>query len=281
MAPRPEPSSLRWLIGVELAGYRKDSGKTLAEVSAEVGISKPKLGHMETGRYQQAPEDIAKLLAYYGAAQHEIDRLMSLTGRADEASWWAPWGHIVPDWLKTFVGLEALAEREFVFEPIVIPGLLQTEDYARAITAATPRVRPDHGERFVGFRMARARRLTDADGRLHLHAVLNEGALRLRVGTPELQRAQLEHLVAASELPNVTLQVVRPEDGVHAAATGHFVVLEFENARSIGYSELSDGAVYAQDPEQVRSYTMAAENLQGVALDPERSVALIKSMIGT
>lgn len=187
----------------------------------------------------------------------------------------------MPDWLKTFVGLEALAEREFVFEPVILPGLLQTEDYARAITAATPRVRPDHGERFVGFRMARARQLTEPARTLRLDAVIAEGALRLHVGTPELRQAQLRHLSTMSELPNVTIQVVRPEDGVHTALTGQFVVLDFENARSVGYSELHDGAVYVQDPDQVQSYIMTAENLQRMALDPDQSLSLIKSLIRT
>lgn len=181
--------------------------------------------------------------------------------------------------MKTFVGLEGLAESEFVFEPIIIPGLLQTEEYAAAVTAGTPRVRSDHGERFVGFRMARTRRLSDPERPLRLHAVFAEGALRLAVGGPELRRAQLRHLVAMAELPTVTIQVVRPEDGPHTALTGQFVILGFENVRSIGYVELHDGAVYLQDPDQVRTYTMVAENLQRVALGPEQSVALIQSMI--
>ncbi|MPZ64710.1 MAG: helix-turn-helix domain-containing protein [Pseudonocardiaceae bacterium] len=279
MAARSDPSPLRWLIGVELAGYRDAAGLSLSAASELVGMSRAKLGHMETGRQQQDPDDMARLLAAYQATQRDIDRLTSLTGRADEATWWAPWAHVVPDWLKTFVGLEGLAEREFVFEPVIIPGLLQTEDYARAATADTPRVRPDHGERFVGFRMARTRRLRDLDRPLHLHAVIAEGALRLRVGTPELRHAQLEHLIAMSDLPNVTVQVIRPEDGLHSAFTGQFVVLDFGNVRSIGYTELHDGAVYVQDPDQVLSYTMAAENLQRVALGPAESTALIESLL--
>lgn len=279
MVPRGDPAPLRWLIGVELARYRNLAKLSLTGASVQTGMSKAKLGHLETGRQQQAPDDIAELLAAYGAEQRDIDRLTSLTGRADEATWWAPWAQVVPDWLKTFVGLEGLAESEFVFEPIIIPGLLQTEGYAAAVTADTPRVRPDHGERFVGFRMARTRRLTDPDRPLRLHAVLTEGALRLAVGDPELRRAQLRHLVAMAELPTVTIQVVRPEDGPHTALTGQFVVLGFENVRSIGYVELHDGAVYLQDPDQVRSYSMVAENLQRVALGPEQSVAFIQSMI--
>jgi transcriptional regulator with XRE-family HTH domain len=279
MVPRGDPAPLRWLIGVELARYRNLAKLSLTEASAQTKMSKAKLGHLETGRQQQSPDDIAELLAAYGAEARDIDRLTSLTGRADEATWWAPWAQVVPDWLKTFVGLEGLAESEFVFEPIIIPGLLQTEDYAAAVTADTPRVRADHSERFVGFRMARTRRLTDPDRPLRLHAILTEAALRLAVGDPTLRRAQLGHLVAMAELPTVTIQVVRPEDGPHTALTGQFVVLGFENVRSIGYVELHDGAVYLQDPDQIRSYTMVAENLQRVALGPEQSVALIQSMI--
>ena len=272
-------SPLRWLIGTELARYRNEARLTMTEASARTGITKPKLGHLETGRQQQDPDDIALLLTAYGAEQRDIDRLTSLTGRADEATWWAPWARVVPDWLKTFVGLEGLAEREFVFEPTIIPGLLQTQEYAAAVTAGSPRVRVDHGERFVGFRMARTQRLTDPERPLHLHAVLTEGALRLAVGTPELRRAQLRHLVAMAELPTVTLQVVRPEDGLHAGMNGQFVLLDFESVRSIGYVELHDGAVYLQDPDQVRTYTMVVESLQRVALGPEQSVALIQSML--
>ncbi len=252
---------------------------SLTEASAHTGMGKTKLGHMETGRQQQTPDDIAELLAGYGAEQRDIDRLTSLTGRADEATWWAPWTQVVPDWFKTFVGLEGLAESEFVFEPIIIPGLLQTEEYAAAVTADTPRVRADHGERFVGFRMARTQRLSDPERPLRLHAVLTEGALRLAVGDPQLRRAQLRHLLAMAELPTVTIQVVRPEDGPHTAMTGQFIVLGFENVRSIGYVELHDDALYLHDPDQVRTYSMVAENVQRVALGPEQSVALIQSII--
>ncbi|MGP4021619.1 helix-turn-helix domain-containing protein [Saccharopolyspora sp. 5N708] len=281
MIVRSDPSPLRWLIGVELARYRNESGMSLAVASSHTGMSKAKIGHMETGRQQQAPDDIALLLKTYGAEQHDVDRLTTLTGRADQATWWGPWAHVVPDWLKTFVGLEGLAEREFVFEPIIIPGLLQTEEYARATTASTPRVRQDHGERFVSFRMARTRRLSDAEPPLHLHAVIAEAALRLRVGDDELQRNQLQHLVDMAKRPNITIQIVRPEDGFHSAHTGQFIVLDFEDVRSIAYSELHDGAVYVQDMDQVDSYNMAIDSLQRVALSPQQSIMLIKRILKT
>ena len=272
-------SPLRWLIGTELGRYRNDARLTLTQAAEVTGLSKAKLGHLETGRQTQDPTDIAHVLAAYNAPQRDIDRLCSLSGSADNSTWWAPWAQVVPDWLRTYVGLEGLAKSEFTFEPTIIPGLLQTQDYAAAATANSPRVRADHNERFVGFRMARTRRLTEPERPLELHAVLTEAALRLAVGTPELRQAQLLHLIEVAQLPSVTLQVVRPEDGPHTAIAGPFVLLDFDLARPICYVELKDGAVYLQDADQVTTYRMVADNLRQVALGPEQSIALIESML--
>ncbi|MEU1587681.1 helix-turn-helix transcriptional regulator [Micromonospora sp. NPDC005710] len=280
MGPRTDPSALRWLIGAELGRYRREATMTLAELAARTGIGKPKLGHMETGRYQQFPEDIATVLRACGADQPAIDRLTTLATRSDAKTWWAPWAAVMPDWFKTYVGLEGLADGAFVFESMVIPGLLQTEDYAQALTLGTGFVRPDHAERFVSFRQTRARRLTDDDP-LVLHAVIGEAALRLRVNGDETRRAQLAHLITMSELPNVTVQVLRPEDGPHAAgAIGKFVLLDFVHVRPIAYTEVLDGAMYVQDPDGVRTYNMVADNLRQVALSPAESRALIRELAG-
>lgn len=278
MTTRRDPSALRWLIGVELAHYRKLSGLTLAQAADGTGITRAKVGHMETGRYQQFPDDVTKLMVLYGADRKDVDRLASLAGSSEGRSWWAPWSHLVPDWFKTFVGLEGLAEAEFCFEPMVLPGLLQTEEYAQAITDATGFVRRDHSERFVSFRVARAKRLTEPEP-LELHAVIGEAALRLEVGTPEVRREQYRHLLALGRRRNVTIQVLRPEDGPHAAGTGGFFVLDFAQAQSVAYAERLDGAVYVQDQDDVRTYKMAVDNLRSVALSAQQSLAFIKSMI--
>ncbi len=273
---------LRWLIGTELARYREEARLSLNEASARSGIGKAKLHHMEGGRQAQDPDDIATLLTAYNVPARDIDRLTTLTGRADEATWWAPWAAVVPDWLKTYVGLEALADRAFCYQPAAIPGLLQTQEYAAAVTASAKSIRPDHGERFVKFRMARTRRLTDPERPLSVDAVIPEAALRLAVGTPDVRRDQLKHLLTISELPTVTIQVVRPEDGPHSAlSSGGFVVLDFgEAARPVVYVELKDGAVYLQAEDQVEAYTMVASDLQRVALSPEQSREFIAEMLG-
>ncbi|MEV0057799.1 helix-turn-helix transcriptional regulator [Saccharopolyspora shandongensis] len=279
MSGRNDPSALRWLIGVELSAYRKQAGLTLSELATATGITKPKLGHMESGRYQQHPDDIATVLCACGADERTVDRLASLSGRGDSKSWWAPWAHVVPDWFRTFVGLEGLAESEFMYEPTVLPGLLQTEEYARAMTSATALVRQNHNERFVSFRLARARRLLEPES-LRLHVVVGEAALRLKVGSDELRKVQYQHLLDLVTRPNITFQVLQPECGPHdAAGAGQFFVLHFAEARPIAYTELLDGAVYVQDPDDVRTYTLTAENLQRVALDPAESVDFVKALM--
>jgi predicted XRE-type DNA-binding protein len=267
MATRSDPSALRWLIGVELANLRKQAAVQPREVLEGTGIPRPKLSHMENGRYHQNPDDIVKVLAFYGVPQRDIDRLTSLAHTREAKAWWTPWAQVVPDWMKTYLGLEGLAENEFVFEPMLVPPLLQTEDYAGATT-----------ERLVSLQVARAKRLFDDDP-LKLHAVVGEAALRLNVGTPELRRAQYRHLLRLAMLPNITIQVLRPEDGRHPAATGHFAVLEFTQAQAVAYAEHLDGAVYVRDRDQVRAYGTAAENLRSIALTPPKSVALLKSLL--
>lgn len=278
MAQRGGPSALRWLIGVELAQYRNRARLTLTDVSARTKISKPKLSHLETGERRQFPADIATVLTACGGAQHDIDRLTSLAGLADTTTWWGAWSDVVPDWARTIVGLERLASTEFVFEPLLLPGLMQTPDYARELTGRSSRVRRDHAERVVEFRMERARRLSAEENPLTLHAVVTDHALRLNVGSPEIRRAQYDYLVELAARPNVTFQVVTPECGPHDAITGQFVVLDFEIAQSIAYAELQDGAMYVQHPGEVSTYKESVRSLAAVALTPEDSVDFVAEL---
>ena len=130
----------------------------------------------------------------------------------------------------------------------------------------------------MSFRLTRAKRLTD-EIPLSLHAVIGEAAFQLNVGAPEVRQAQFRHLLALAKLPTVTIQVIRPEDGPHAATTGRFVVLDFAQAQSIAYAERIDGAVYVQGQDDVRTYKMVVGNLKLVALSPARSLSWIKGLI--
>lgn len=272
---RRDPSALRWLVGVELRNYRVQAGETSAAAAKAIGCSPGKITHLENGRYFPQPEEIAGLLEFYGAPRWDVDRLSSLAGKADQKIWWAPWSDVLPDWLKTFVGLEGIARTEFIYIPLVLPGLLQTEDYAAALTATSIRVRPDHNERVVSFRMARKRRLAE-EPPLQLTAVIEEAVLDRPIGSAKVMRRQGEHLVELAERSNVDIRVLPTSAGAHTALGGRFTVLGFPDAQSIGYVEIPDGAVYVQDQDQVTGYIRSSERLLSVALSPAESVAAIK-----
>jgi transcriptional regulator with XRE-family HTH domain len=274
------PPPLRWLIGIELARFRNEARLSMSKASTLSGMTKGKLANLETGRQLQSASDIAQLLEVYGAEQRSIIRLTALAARTDEANWWTPWSGAIPPWFTVFAGLERLADRAFVYEPTLIPGLLQTPEYAAAVTGQSLLVRANRAQQVVEFRTARASRLTDPTRPLWLHTVITSWALEMSVGTPEVHAGQLEHLAKLADFPTVTIQVLRPEEGVHAVhATGGFVLLNLDAVSQVGYIELLDDAVYLYDRDRIRTYEVGAQDLQRVALDPEESLALIRSMI--
>lgn len=231
---------------------------------------------MESGRNQQQPAEVRSLLRFYGADQADIDRLASLAGNAGQQTWWAPWTDVVPDWLKTFVGLEGLAAGCLIYEPLVIPALLQTEAYALGVTAGNIRVRPDHDERTVSLRMERQRHLNNDAHPLRLTVLLEEAVLHRPIGGVEVMRAQLRHLLDQGERDNIELLVLETAIGAHDALVGPFSVLDFEQAQSIAYVELVNGAVYIQDQDQVQGYARTVRRLREVALPAEQSAKLIR-----
>ena len=279
MPERSDPSALRWLIGTELRQARMRADKTQAEAGKFLGCSQAKINYLEIGKTQQQPEEVVKLLRFYESDVSHVDRLASLAGRADRGTWWAPFSDIVPDWLKTFVGLEGLAVAEFVYCPLLLHGLLQTRDYASALLVNNLRVPVVDVERVVKLRMARQSRLTDEDSPLTFTAVIEESVLDRLVGGADVMRDQLAHLVDLADRDNVTLHVMPLGVPVHDGLDGKFMVLEFADAQSIGYVEFPDGAVYVQDQDQVAAYTKAAERLRSAALSRADSVAAIKSRL--
>ncbi|XVS64735.1 helix-turn-helix domain-containing protein [Actinosynnema sp. CA-299493] len=274
-----EPSALSWLIGNELRDHRERARKKGTEAAKVLGCTSGKISQIEGGMYRQRPNEVAILLGFYGADRADIDRLVALAGQDDESTWWGAWTDVVPDWFQTFVGLERLAATEFAYEPIVLPALLQTEAYATAVTTSSRRVRPDHGDRVVHFRMERQRRLFAEENPLALHAIVEESALHRPVGDADVMRGQLEHLLELGARPNLDIQVIRTEAGVHSATTGSFVLLGFEKFRDVVYVEVQEGALNVQEPAQVRAYSMSAKNLRAVALDQRESASLITSLL--
>ncbi|MGJ7908871.1 helix-turn-helix domain-containing protein [Actinopolyspora sp. H202] len=272
MADRSDPSALRWLIGNELRLARIASGKTQSAAAKALGCTHSKINYLEIGRNQQHPEEVTTLLRFYAADEAQIDRLASLSGRADQGTWWAAFSDVVPDWMKTFVGLEGLATREFMYEPLALPGLVQTPDYAQALLADNLRVSAIDAERVVKLRMERQQRLFDGNSPLNFQTVIEESVLDRLVGGAEVMASQLRHLLELATRDNVTMHVMPLSVPVHDGLDGEFSVLDFEEAKSVGYIEYPNGAIYIQDENQVAAYGKAAERLCSVALTQEESI---------
>ena len=279
MAERGDPSALRWLIGVELHNYRKRAGQTLAAAARALGCSAGLVSHFEKGLYFPQPEQIAGLLSFYGAPAWDVERLSSLSGRAEQRTWLAPWNDIIPDWLKTFVGLEGLASHEVIYAPLVLPALVQTEAYSIGATAGSARVRPDQVERAVSLRMERQRRLSNDTEPLGLTALIEESVLDRPIGSRATMRAQLEHLLAMSERDNIEVLVLPTALGLHDGLVGPFTLLDFAAAQSIVYVEIVNGALYVQDQQQVAGYTRTIDRLRAAALSPARTAEAIRSRL--
>ncbi|WP_092597106.1 helix-turn-helix domain-containing protein [Actinopolyspora xinjiangensis] len=272
MADRSDPSALRWLIGNELRLARLDAGRTQSAAAKALGCTHSKINYLEIGRNQQHPEEVTTLLRFYGAGEAQIDRLASLSGRADQGTWWAAFSDVVPDWMKTFVGLEGLASREFMYEPLALPGLVQTPEYAQALLADNLRVSAVDAERVVKLRMERQQRLFDVRSPLSFRTVIEESVLDRLVGGTEVMASQLRHLLELARQDNVTMHVMPLSVPVHDGLDGEFSVLDFEEAKSVGYIEYPNGAIYIQDENQVAAYGKAANRLCSTALTEEESI---------
>jgi DNA-binding XRE family transcriptional regulator len=280
MAERRDPSALRWLIGVELANFRSRAGSpSQAEAAKAIGVSSGLIAHWEKGKYFPAPDQIAKLLAFYRAPRHEAERLASLAGKADQRSWLARWDDVTPDWAKTIVGLEGLAAHEVIYAPMILPALVQIAEYSHGVTASSARVRPDQEERMVALRMDRQHRLFDVENPLRLTTFVEQSVFDRPIGGPEVMRAQLEHLIMLSKRDNVEILVLPTAIGHHDGLEGQFMLLHFEQAQSIGYIEYPDGSVYIQDQDQVAAYNRTADALRAVALSPAKSLAAIRARL--
>lgn len=277
---RADPSALRFLIGHDLKVARERGNLKQTEAAKVLGCSQAKINYLETGKTQQKPDEVTALLRAYGADVEHVDRMASLAARADQGTWWAPFSGAVPQWFKTFIGLEGLAAAEFTYEPLLLPGQLQTPDYAAALLVDNLRVAPADAPQVVRARMAR-QRLTDKDHPLRFRAVIEQYVLDRVVGDPQVMRAQLEHLLTLMRRDNVELHVMPVNVTVHDGLDGDFILLDFDEAQSIGYVEYPAGALYVQDQDQVGAYTLASERLCAAALSVSESADAIAARIET
>ncbi|GAB4590037.1 helix-turn-helix domain-containing protein [Nocardia sp. IFM 10818] len=274
---RNDPNALRFLIGRELRSARDQARVSQAVAAQHLGCTQAKINHLESGRNNQSAEEVTALLTFYGSEPAQIERIAALTERADQTAWLAPFEQAFPAWFRTFVGLEGLASAVTVYESMLVPGQLQTADYAAALLEHNLRVAPMDAPAVVEARLAR-QRLTTANP-LTYRAVLEEAVLDRRVGGAQIMRRQLEHLLQLMALDHVEIQVMPLEVAVHPGLDGDFMVLEFDQAQPIGYVEYPAGAVYIQSPDLLDLYRMAAKRLRAAALTPADSADAIRRRV--
>ncbi|MQA08006.1 MAG: helix-turn-helix domain-containing protein [Pseudonocardiaceae bacterium] len=271
---RSDPSALRFLIGHDLRAARERASLKQAEAAKVLKCSQAKINYLETGKTQQQPDQVAQLLRAYGAEVEHVDRMTSLAARADQGTWWAPFSDVLPNWFKIFVGLEGLAASASTYGSLLLPGQLQTANYAAALLEGNLRVPPMDAPQVVRARMAR-QRLADDTQPLRFRAIIEEYVLDRLVGGPQVMRAQLQHLLDMTRRDNVELHVMPVGVAVHDGLDGDFLLLDFDEAQSIGYIEYPTGAIYVQDQDQVATYTLSADRLCAAALSVSDSQDVI------
>ena len=258
------PTVLRILLGAQLRRLREAKRITLEDAGQVIRASGSKMSRLETGRVGFKDRDISDLLTLYGVTDTEQrDAIRSLARDASAQGWWHDYSDILPNWFEAYVGLEEATTGIRAYEIQFVPGLLQTEDYARAVTMlGHARRAADQIERRVSLRMARQDVLTGPHPP-HLWVVLDEAVLRRSVGRPGVMRGQLKHLLEATEWPNVTIQVIPFQAGGHAAAGGPFSILRFAefDLPDVVYLEQLTSALYLDKRETVEHYLAVMERL--------------------
>ena len=275
---RSDPSALRFLIGHELRSARDRADIKQSEAAKLIGCTPTKLSYLEAGKYRQQPDEVAALLRAYGMEVEHVARITSLATKVDERTWWAPYSDVLPDWFKTFVGLEGLAEGQFAYGVLSLPGQVQTEGYAAGVLADSIRVPQMDVAQVVRARMER-QRIASEQAPLRFQAVIEESMLDRVVGGPQVMRAQLEYLLTLMKRDNVELRVMPGGVPVHDGFPGEFVVLDFAEAQSLAYIEYHTGALYLQDHEQVDFYRLTTERLLARAATSSESATMIEERI--
>jgi transcriptional regulator with XRE-family HTH domain len=269
---RSSPTVRRRELGALLRGLRIEKGLTVEEVAERLLCSPSKVSRMETGHGVAAPRDIRDLCDLYEVRdQAERDRMMQLSHESKRHGWWQSYD--LP--YSTYVGLEVEALSISDFQSSVVPGLLQTADYARAgHEGAMPRLSAADIERRIEAKLTRQALLTQADPP-SFKAVLDEAVLHRVVGGPHVMRVQLERLIEAARLPNVTLQVITFDVGAHPGLESNFNILDLPATSGVVFVEGLVGSIYLERPDDVDRYRRVFARLQEIALSPKDTIAAI------
>jgi transcriptional regulator with XRE-family HTH domain len=275
------PTIRRRRLGAALRRLREGSGMSLDAVAKELGWSTSKVSRIESAKIAVTPADVRALLGVLDALSEEVETLVSLASEDRQPGWWRQYAEVLPPWFEGYLSLESEAALLLAYESEVVPGLLQTEQYAAEILRQSSYTQlPDEAARAAELRRARQVRLVGPDP-IHLDVVINEGALRRVVGDRKMMCDQLTRLIEAVELPNVALRVLPFAAGAHPGVDGSFTVLEFSdpsNPRIVYLDRMTDSE-YLDSLRDVAAYRHAHERLRASALSVNDSQEMISELL--
>ncbi|OHV42011.1 MULTISPECIES: helix-turn-helix domain-containing protein [Pseudofrankia] len=275
------PTVRRILLGSQLRRLRDAKGITREEAGYHIRGSESKISRLELGRVSFKERDVEDLLTLYGVTDEaERTPFLAMVREANQQGWWQSFSEVLPNWFQPYIGLEESASLIRTYELQFIPGLLQTEEYARAvITQGNRGVARDVIDTRVNVRMNRQKLLT-RDNAPRLWVVIDEAALRRPIGGTKTMKAQIEHLLELMNQPSLTLQVMPFDFGGHAAEGGAFSILRFPEADipDVVYIEVLGGANYLDKREDVDRYMEAMDRLCVDSTTPARTADVLKKI---
>jgi transcriptional regulator with XRE-family HTH domain len=279
---RGGPTVLRIMLGNRLRRLREAKGLTRQTAGYAIRASDAKMSRLELGRVGYKQRDVADLLTLYGVEDAaERERYLDLAQQANAPGWWQKYGEVLPSWFETYVGLEQAASVIRSYQVQFVPGLFQTDEYARSvILLGHPSVAESEMDMRANLRMERQGVLTALDAP-RIWAVIDEAALRRPVGSSAVMRGQMRRLIELAHMPNITLQIVPFKAGGHAAAGGPFSILRFSDPDifDVAYLEQLTSAVYLDKATDVGNYLMVMDRLCAEATSPPKTVQLLEGLL--
>ncbi len=275
--PDEGPTVLRIMLGTQLRNLRESRGISAHEAAKAIRASDSKISRIELGRSAIREIDVLDLLTFYGVDPEEREQFLTLAEQANRPGWWHRFSDILPDWFKSYIGMEEAAKSIRVYDPLFVPGLLQTPQYTAAVLALGD-IPVSEAERHVILRKERQRRFIE--GQLKLWAIVDESALRRPVGSPRILRDQLRYLISLSDRQNLTLQITSQGAGGYAAPSG-FSILRFgdRDMPDVVYVEHLTSALYLDKRVDVDRYLLAMERLSIISNKPAETSGILGAII--
>jgi transcriptional regulator with XRE-family HTH domain len=280
MSDGHSPTVRRRRLGMELRRLRESAGLMIEDAAKHLECSMSRVSRIETGKSIARLRDVRDMLDLYRLADDDQrEQLLTLAKEAQQRGWWTEYETVLSAGLDTFVGLEASAASLRSFQIHLVPGLLQTEEYTRAVIRAG-RVPPnsDTMERLISLRTRRQTMLTRQDP-LEYWAVLDEAVLRRPIGGPAVMRAQIARLIEVAELAAATIQILPFAGGAHPGLSGAFTIIGFPDPTDLDvvYVDSPAGNIFLERDRDVRRHTMWFDHLRAAALPPDESMEFLAS----